>query len=183
MDYKELITLIKQRRSIRSFKNKNVERWQIERLIEAAIWAPSGSNAQAWHFVAIDDPYNLRRLSAFLPGVWKTPPTMICLCIDCELEYIRAGKLGVETLGIMDIAMAAQNIMLMAEVLHLGSCVIKGFNSDVLKIALSLPDHIKPELLMVIGYPLKPAKAPSRKPLNQILHWQQYQQKNEAPND
>ena len=80
-----------------------------------------------------------------------------------------------EVLGIMDISMAAQNIMLAAETLHLGSCAVRGFNEEVIKMALALPEQVKPELLVMVGNPLVPVKVPMRRPLNEVLHWQKYQ--------
>jgi len=172
MDLEQTMALIKQRRSIRRFSKRKIERRQLELLVEAAIWAPSGSNAQAWQFVVVDDVGTLQRLTAFLPGVLQTPPAMICLCVDYQRELARAGKLGGEILGIMDISMAAQNIMLAAEALHLGSCAIRGFNEEVIKMALVLPEQVKPELLVIVGKPLQSAKAPARRPLSEVLHWQ-----------
>jgi len=172
MELEQMMALIKQRRSIRRFSKGKIERWQLELLVEAAIWAPSGSNAQAWQFVVVDDAATLQRLTAFLPGVLQAPPAMICLCVDYQRELAQAGKLGVKILGIMDISMAAQNIMLAAETLHLGSCAIRGFNEDVIKMALVLPEQVKPELLVIVGKPLQPAKAPTRRPLGEVLRWQ-----------
>ncbi|MBW2039441.1 MAG: nitroreductase family protein [Deltaproteobacteria bacterium] len=49
----EILDLLKARRSIRHYQKKEVPREVIERLIEAARWAPSGANIQPWHFVAV----------------------------------------------------------------------------------------------------------------------------------
>ncbi len=176
-----MLNIIKQRRSLRRFSEEKIEKSQLETLIEAAIWAPTGSNAQAWQFVVIDDEVMIRRLTAFLPGVLQPPPAIICLCIDYEREQKRAGKLGVEVLGIMDVSMAAQNIMLVAAAMQLGSCAVRGFNEDVIKKALSLPQFVRPELLVLIGRtPGTPGrvKPPGRRPLKEVLHWQKY--KNEG---
>jgi nitroreductase len=53
MNYKNLIEVIKSRRSIRKFNNDPVSDSDIEKMIEAACWAPSGSNQQNWRFIAI----------------------------------------------------------------------------------------------------------------------------------
>ncbi len=182
MDLGQVMKLIKGRRSIRRFSKEKIDRKQLEILVEAAIWAPSGSNAQAWQFVVVDDENMLQRLTAFLPGVLQAPPALICLCVDYRREYNRAGKLGVDVLGIMDVSMAAQNIMLAAKTMNLGSCAVKGFNEEVIRMALALPENVKPELLVILGYPEKPVKAPVRRPLEEVLHWQKYRQKDEMQN-
>ena len=117
--------------------------------MEAAIWAPSGSNAQAWQFVVVDDENMLNRLTAFLPGVLQAPPALLCLCIDYQRELDRAGKLGGDVLGIMDVSMAAQNKMLSAKAMNLGSCEIRGFYEDVIRMALALPEYVKQELFLI----------------------------------
>ena len=182
MDLEQTMELIKGRRSIRRFSKEKIDRKQLETLVEEAVWAPSGSNAQAWQFVVVDDESMLNRLMALLPGVLQAPPALICLCIDYQRELDRAGKLGVDVLGIMDVSMAAQNIMLAAKTMNLGSCAVKGFNEEVIRMALALPENVKPELLVILGYPEKPVKAPVRRPLEEVLHWQKYRQKDEMQN-
>ncbi|HOO11635.1 MAG TPA: nitroreductase family protein [Bacillota bacterium] len=182
MDLGQMMELIKGRRSIRRFSKEKIDKKQLETLVEAAIWAPSGSNAQAWQFIVVDDEIMLQRLTAFLPGVLQAPPALICLCVDYRRELDRAGKLGCDVLGIMDVSMAAQNIMLAAKAMGLGSCVIRGFNEEVMRMALSLPEDVKPELLVILGYPEKPDKAPVRRPLDEVLHWQKYRQEDEVQN-
>lgn len=183
MDLSQMLCLIKKRRSIRQFSDKKIERHQLEMLIEAALWAPSGSNAQAWHFVVVDDGTTLKRLTAFLPGVLEPPPAIICLCVDYERERKLAGKLGVEVLGKMDVSMAAQNIMLGATSMQLGSCAIRGFNEDIINMAIGLPQNVKPELIVTIGYPLREAKPPKRRTLKEVLHWQKYKSKGEMSSE
>ena len=182
LDLKQTMELIKRRSSVRRFSEEKIDKEHLETLVEAAIWAPSGSNAQAWQFIVVDDENMLQRLTAFLPGVLQSPPAMICLCVDYERELDRAGKLGGDVLGIMDVSMAAQNIMLTAKAIGLGSCAIRGFNEDVIRMALTLPEYVKPELLVILGYPEKPAKAPVRRSLDEVLHWQKYRPKDGVHN-
>ncbi len=175
MDLDQTMELIKKRRSVRRFSDTKIDRDKLKTLTEAAIWAPTGSNAQAWQFVVVDDDDMLRRLTAFLPGVLQPPPAMVCLCIDYAREQRLAGKLGAEVLGKMDVAMAAQNVMLVATAMGLGSCVIRGFNEDIVRKALYLPQPVKPELIVLIGQPLQRTEPPLRRPLKEVLHWQKYE--------
>ena len=52
-DLMELMEAIKTRRSIRKFTDEPVPREKLEKIIEAAMWAPSGQNLQPWYFVAL----------------------------------------------------------------------------------------------------------------------------------
>ena len=62
MDRDALLELLKTRRSIRKFKPDPVPKEQVEMILEAARWAPSGDNAQPWRFVVVTDPEKIRRL-------------------------------------------------------------------------------------------------------------------------
>ena len=64
MDYDALMELLQTRRSIRRFAARPVERERVERLVEAARWAPSNHNRQAWRFVALDNPAALAELAS-----------------------------------------------------------------------------------------------------------------------
>ncbi len=55
MNYDAFLELVKKRRSIRRFKPDSVPDEYIEKIIEAARWAPSGANSQPWEFVVIKD--------------------------------------------------------------------------------------------------------------------------------
>jgi len=55
MDYERFLELVKKRRSIRSFKADPIPDDYIDKIIEAARWAPSGANSQPWEFVVVKD--------------------------------------------------------------------------------------------------------------------------------
>jgi nitroreductase len=61
---KELFGLIKTRRSVREFKSDPIPREVVLRLVEAASWAPSGSNQQPWRFVAVSNPLVIAQMAA-----------------------------------------------------------------------------------------------------------------------
>jgi len=174
MDIAAVMELIKARRSIRTFTAERLPREDLAEVILAGQWAPSGSNAQAWEAVIVDDPALMSRFVAFLPGVSKTPAAMIWLCLDREREAKRGGKLGLDSMGALDIAMAAQNMLLAIHAKGWGGCVIRGFNEKIAKLYLKLPERATPELMIILGKPEQPGKVISRRPLQDILHWQQW---------
>ena len=62
MDYQATLEMMRSRRSIRSFTDRRPSRTDIERLIEAARWAPSNHNRQGWKFIVFEDRRELRTL-------------------------------------------------------------------------------------------------------------------------
>ncbi len=163
--------IIKKRRSIREFKDKKVDRDKFLDLIEAAIWAPTASNMQAWRFVIIDKKEKIDLIKSFSPGLIGTPPGLIIICIDQDLAFTKGGPGGRDVLSIMDTAMAAQNIMLMATDLGLGTCPVGSYNKNAVGKILALPEHISPELIITVGYAAEESKPPARKEINNLIHF------------
>ncbi len=58
-----LLDLMKQRRSIRKYTDKKIEKEKIEMLLQAALLAPTSKNKQGWEFIVIEDKDTLAKLS------------------------------------------------------------------------------------------------------------------------
>jgi nitroreductase len=160
-----VLEIIRSRRSIRSFLETPIPPDVLSSLLEAARWAPSGGNNQPWAFVAIQEPANIRKVKMFSPGLGGDPTALIVICSDQSVE---------DSTAIMDVAMAAQNVMLTATEHGLGSCVVRSHNQMALQTLLSLPKHVVPELIVALGYASRPARNPGRRPLEEIVHWEEY---------
>lgn len=162
--------IIKGRRSMRSFMDKEVSMERLEELVELGTWAPSGSNAQAWKFIVLNKREEMKKFLRFSPGLFEIPGAMIFLCTDTERSRKKAGKLGEMTMSIMDIAMVAQNIMLAAHEKGLGTCALKGYDTEAAALLLGVPENIRPDLLVILGYPKLEAKAPVRRSVAETIH-------------
>lgn len=160
-----VLEIIKSRRSVRSFLETPVPPDVLSSLLEAARWAPSGSNNQPWAFLVLREPANIRKVKMFSPGLGGDPTALIVICSDQSVEASTA---------IMDVAMAAQNVMLTATENNLGSCVVRSHNQNAIQTLLNLPTHLVPELIVTLGYPAKAARNPGRRPIEEIVHWEEY---------
>lgn len=167
----ELWEAIKGRRSVRSFRDRPVEPELLERLVEAGIWAPSGGNAQTWHFVVVTDPEQLRRLKMVSPGMLGDPPAAIAVCQDMEEARRKGGEQG-RILALLDAAMATQNILLAAHDAGLGTCVIASFHKGAVRRLLGLPERMEPVLLVSVGWPERVPAPPPRK--KDVISWERY---------
>ena len=162
---------LRDRRSIRQFTDQPVERETVRELLGAAILAPSASNRQPWRFVVLDDPALVQKIRAFSPGIGGSPPCLILFCLDGRhLPVQRDGTID-RTCGIIDLSMAAENLMLAAVDRGLGTCVIKSFHPQIVKKILNLPEHIYPEFLVTLGYPKQHAAMPRRRPLEEVTSY------------
>lgn len=170
MEDKNILDVIKERRSIRDYKEGDLSKENIKTLLEAARWAPSGSNIQAWRIYIVRGK-KLGAIKKFSPGLLSDPPVIFVLCADVEEAEDKGGKLSKDVLTKMDIAIAAQNICLQATAMDLGTCYIGSFNKKATAEILELPDHHVPELILTIGKPKKIPEPPKRKSSDELTMW------------
>ena len=144
---------LEKRRSIRNFSSKPVSEELLLELARAGRLAPSASNLQAWQFFFLTDPELVKKVDLFSPGLSGHPPVILAICSDMGYAAVH-GSPNSERYGcIMDAAMAAENIMLKAADLGLGTCAIKSYNDAAVRKLLKLPEDYRIELLISLGYP------------------------------
>ena len=170
----EFFNIIKGRRAVRRFREGSIPKEDLMKILEAGIWAPSGSNIQPWEFIVVMNKETIEKIKLISPGLFGNPVTVIIICINKERSK-KAGKLG-ETMAIMDISMAAQNMMLMAYSLGIGSCPIVSFSKIAVKELLEIPEYVEPVLMVSLGYPEFWPKPPKRRPLEEVVHVEKFDQ-------
>lgn len=156
----EVLEAIRTRRSIRSFKANPIPDQDIVSILEAARWAPSAGNKQPWTFIYIRDAQVLRMVKNCSPGFYADATGAIVIGIDK----------GNEKRGTLDACFAAENILLAAHALGIGSCAILSFNSESIKRVVNAPESWEPILVISLGYPDKIPEAPNKKRLSEIVH-------------
>jgi nitroreductase len=145
----DIFEAIRNRRSIRSFKDKPVPEELIRKIVEAGQWAPSACNRQDWKFIIVDSnevrEKVLKETTAHFVG--KAPLLIFVLYSNRtdNLEYKD---------HLLSAAMAAQNMQLAAHALGLGACCINNLpvKSRLRKI-LNVPRSYDPVALLCMGYP------------------------------
>jgi nitroreductase len=134
-----------QRRSIRNYQDKPVEREKLERILEAGRLAPSAKNLEPWHFIAVTDPGKRKGLSG---GTWAKfltqSPLVIVACGD---------KKASPDWYAIDVALAVENMVLVATSLGLGTCCVGSFNEKDVKTALKIPENFEVLVMLAVGYP------------------------------
>src|ERR1044072_3270952 len=71
MDTDNLLKIIQHRRSVRVYKTGKVTDKQLETILEAARWAPSGANTQPWEFVVTRDRKKMKRVREIYSNEWR----------------------------------------------------------------------------------------------------------------
>ncbi len=197
----EIIKCIKERRSIRRFKDDEIPKEIIEEIIEAARYAPSPENRQPWRFIVVTNRHRIKELSnevkkqikKILKNKWRWKRKYPELKENDLLLFLRAVANSSKdiifynapaviftitkplTFNTEACSCAAQNIMLAAWSLGIGTCWI-GFakfleqDEDAMK-ELGVPSGYTIAACIAMGYPARVPKALPRKPLAGIIKW------------
>jgi len=172
----DVFEAIKGRRSIRAYRNMDVSQEIVEKLIEAARWAPSAGNIQPWEFIIVRNPETKRRLAeaALRQSFIEEAPVVIVVCADEERSARGYGTRGRTLYCIQDTAAAIQNIHLAAYALGLGTCWVGAFREDEARKILNIPEGVRPVAIIPVGYPAESPSPRSRRPLKEIIHYERF---------
>jgi nitroreductase len=168
----ELKRAVMERRSVRQFTPQEVTRGELEEILEAGIWAPCAGNLQEWEFVCVRSPGMIGKMKVVSPGVFWKPQAIIVVCVDSSKAGEAFGAKNAQRWSIFDCAMAAQNMMLRAYDLGIGSCAIGSFNAIAVRELLDIPEHVQAELLLLLGRFEALPKPPPRN--TQVIHWEKF---------
>ena len=153
MDYEPCLEFIMSRRSVRKYTNEKISHVQIERMIEAACWAPSSHNRQGWKFIVFEDHDQIRELAEktrqFVKKALARTNRLVASQADELVHYSgafdqapvvvlvmhkKSPAMGKSTLSTatsklvsgeaISAAMACQNLILAASSMGLGTCVM-----------------------------------------------------------
>ena len=143
--------IIFNRRSVRKYQDRPIEAEKVDRLMRAAMQAPSATNQQPWEFIVIDDKETLAKLAEFSPYAKMLPGAALGVVV-LEKQDMRAPLFTEQDLGA-----ATQNLLLQAAYEGLGAVwmgVGRGTERETfLTEMFSLPQSVKPFAVIAIGYP------------------------------
>jgi nitroreductase len=166
----DIFEAIKGRRSIRQFTDEPIGKDALEKLLDAARWAPTGGNQQRWRFVVVTSPSVKKLIKKFAPGIFVMPAAFIVICVEKE----PGANPWAERSYLADCAIAAQNILLAAYEMGIGSCLALSYAKVAIKEILNLPEDVEPLLVVTLGYPAEDPEPPPRLELNQIAFMDEY---------
>lgn len=173
--------LLRRRRSTRAFQTRPVEREKLQRLFEAARWAPSSSNEQPWRFIVAtqDRPEEFSALLSTLGEgnrVWAQYAPVLVISVAKKLK----GDGRDNRHAFYDVGQAVTSLILQAVEEGLLARQLGGFSPDKAREALNIPEGYEAVSVIALGYPGDPASLPeevlvkektprTRKPLSEIV--------------
>ncbi|MBK5240698.1 nitroreductase family protein [Clostridium sp.] len=140
------------RRSIRKYEDKPVEKEKIEKLLRAAMQAPSAANQQPWEFIVVEDKEKLKKLSDASPYSKMVANSAVTIVLLSRKEGVTFAPCIPQDMGA-----AAENLLLEAVNLELGA-VWLGIapvqeRMNYIKEMFGLPEGIEAFALIPVGYP------------------------------
>lgn len=157
------LELAKSRRSIRFYNKRDLPRRELELCVEAARQSPSACNSQPWKFIIVDDPKVKKSVAETLsskPYSMNTFASEAAAYIVMVSESMKfSAWAGSKLLNMdykrIDIGIACAHLVLQAQELGIGSCILGWFNEGKLKKILNIPRSKRIELVISMGYPGK----------------------------
>ena len=196
----DLLAGIGAQRACRRFDpNGKVLDADIERMLDAAVHAPSAENTQPWTFIVVRDERNRSLLAAWWTETWnagggdfvKQSLEDKVLVADLEYAFAKGGFAAAPVVVVVcadtervpeiyapsSIYPAVQNLLLAANDLGYGSCLTTGlttFGIDRVRELLDLPKNLIPMAAVYVGQPLKKLSPPRRRPATSVTYRERY---------
>ena len=186
----QVIQQLYDRKSVRVFTDREITAEEKNAILTAAVNAPTAGNQQLYTILDITDQELKDRLAVTCdnqPFIASAKMVLI-FCADCQKWYDAFQASGCEprlpgagdlVLAISDAYIAAQNAVVAAESLGIGSCYIGDImeNCELHRQMLNLPEYVFPAAMLVFGYPTEQQQTrekPERVALEHIVHENSY---------
>jgi nitroreductase len=163
----DFFELIRNRRSIRKYQDKSVEKEKLQRILEAARLAPSAMNRQPYQLFVVTNKAILSKINSVCNQDWKAPIMIAMVSIPKE-AWVRDDG---EEFWKADAAIAMNQVSLAAFAEGLGTCWIAAFKENQMKEILGAASDSRIPFLSPLGYPAE-NKGPitNRKTIESLVH-------------
>jgi nitroreductase len=174
----DLRGIIKERRSIRKYQDKDVPEEALNQVLDSVRWSPSWANTQCWEVIVVKDPGIKEKLQGTLI---KNPATkamvqapvvlVICGKLKCSGYYKDQVTTKFGDWFMFDLGIATQSICLAAYELGMGTVIVGQFDHNKTKEILGVPEDYEVVAMIPMGYPAKDPEAPKRREISEFTHY------------
>jgi nitroreductase len=178
----DFMELLKQRRSVRKYEEKDIPPELVNQLLDAVKWTQSWANTQCWEVVVIRDQTIKEQLQATLAP--KNPatkavvaaPVLLAICGKLNSSGYYSGQVTTKfgDWFMFDLGLATQSLCLAAAGMGLGTVVVGLFDHDRAKAVLNVPEGYELVSLIPLGYPAKISAPPSRRNIEEFIHLEKF---------
>jgi nitroreductase len=165
----DVLEAIRNRRSIRKYKDTAVEEDKLRAILEAGQWAPSASNKQPWHFIVVRDKQMREKLAdAHVYGRFMRESPIVIVVLGEPARQPRY--------NLADPHNAVQNMLLAAYGQGLSTCWMGVRDTDiepVFRKLLKIPEDVRIVCSVSVGYGDQ-ERTSNRRPIEEIVSWEFY---------
>lgn len=165
-------TAIRTKRMVRRFEDRRLAPEHLTRIVDAGRHAGSSKNQQRWDFVVVEDRARLRRLSEVGPFAGHLAGAAAAIGLVTPDPTAPGASLSL----VWDAGLAAENMMLAAWELGVGSCPVTVYEQSIAREVLGHPEDRWCGYFLSFGYPADPAdltrppRAGGRRSLDEVIH-------------
>lgn len=188
----DVFEAIKNRRSIRQYKPDPIDDETIEKVLEAAHWAPSWGNQQCWRFIVVRDPKIKSEIADTLNKIIidnepvdnaaassiRQAPVLIVICAEKSKSGKSVDGTPQNDKGefwyMFDIALAVENLTLAAHASGLGTVIVGGFNISKVEKILDVSGDCTVVTMTPLGVPAQKGQISPRKKLSEVIFKEKY---------
>ncbi len=145
----DILSLLKDRYSVRDFKDTPIHKEDLDKILEAARVAPTAKNTQCQRVFVLSSKEAIEKIREITPSAYNAP-TVLMICADMDVAWKRTNDSWCA--APIDSSIVTCHMMLEAESLGINSVWVCAFNKDKVQKAFNLPDNIVPYSLLPIGY-------------------------------
>jgi len=170
---------IRTRRSIRKFHPTKIPEEALYAVLDAANLAPCAGNLQTWQFLVVEDETKKKVIAeAALEQDWiATAPTVILLLSDPKMPKAEFGDKVGDTYDNQNTILAAENLILAAWNLGIGSTFVGSFTESKLRKEFRIPAAIKIHAIIPLGYPAEITRPLGRAGIEDCTHIEEWNKK------
>ncbi len=168
----DVFEAVSKRRSIRKYKDIEVEDEKLQDILEVARISPSAANRQEWKFIVVKDKESREKLVEAANGqqfVAEAPITIVA----CSTESERVMPCGQHAYTV-DLSIAVSFMILEATELGLGTCWLGAYDEEKVRNILNIPERIRVPAMFTLGYADENPHARPRKHLDEIVSSEKY---------
>jgi nitroreductase len=145
--------VIRERRSIRRYKDKDLPLSVVGAILDVAKHSPSSGNIQNWKIIIVKDSEMKQQVAeAAMEQYWMVEASVfLIICNDYDKVKDHYPVLG-KMYSIQNCAAFAYAVTLAAQDFGIASCWVGAFDNEKIQRLLSIPDNIDPEIIIPLGY-------------------------------
>jgi nitroreductase len=184
----DLLDQIKARRTVRKYKKDPIPEGDLQKVLEAARWAPSWANFQCWEYVVVKGPLIKTKLAEcfgkgnpIIPALTEAPVVLVA-CGQLQKSGYFKGKAATDKGDwfMFGVGLSMENVILAAHSLGLGTAIVGAFDAKKVAETLGLPENVAVVAITPLGYPQQIPSAPPRKEIAEFVHYDKFGQRGGA---